>query len=161
MFRSQRRRALIAGAGISLVTALAFAPVASAFDCFKWNFTDGAYAAALKSGHYTSIAQMSEEFVVADVAPSCLGKLDYNVVLAGWMQQHGANHIPLVYTPSLPDQAIKAYANPKGNSGPGLHGSGKESNAYGYLETYIPELTGLVMAGLQDLVSQGECTFAP
>lgn len=157
MFSSRRRKMMLAGAGATMVAALAFAPSASAHECFKKNWSDAAYAQALKSDKYISLGAIADFAFVAGIAPDCVGQLDYNQLLAGWMQRNGISHMPLIWIHESAPQSGKAWSNEKGNSGPGLLGSGKESKAIGYLGNHIPELEVILIAGIQKAVDQGKC----
>lgn len=160
MFKS-RRKMMLAGAGATMVAALAFAPAASAHECFQKQWTDAAYAQAVKSDRYMSLGTLADMFVISGIAPDCVGKLDYDALLAGWMERNGITHMPLIWVHETPEASGNAWMNPSGNSGPGLLGSGKESKAIGYLGNHIPVLEGILMTGLQEAVEAGVCEFPP
>lgn len=159
MFTSHRRKMMLAGASATFVAALAFAPSASAHECFKKSWTDAAYARALESDHYMSLAVLADQFIVASVAPDCVGVLDYESLWASWMEENGISHVPLVWSKENPEQAFKAWENEKGNSGPGLLGSGNDTAALGYLGNHIPTLESTIGAGLEAAVVAGLCEF--
>lgn len=159
MFKLSRRKMMLAGASATMVAALAFAPSASAHECFKKQWSDAAYAQAVESDHYASLADLADAFIVGSIAPDCVGVLDYESLWATWMEENGISHIPLIWVKENPETAFKAWENESGNSGPGLLGSGKDSAAFGYLGNHFLTLETTIAAGLQEAVASGLCEF--
>lgn len=159
MFKPSRRKIMLAGASATMFAALAFAPSASAHECFKKQWSDAAYAKASTSDKYISLATIADFAFVNSIAPDCVGVLDYDSLWATWMEENGISHIPLIWIKENPETSFKAWENENGNSGPGLLGSGKESSALGYLGNHIPVLESTIIAGLQEAVASDLCEF--
>ncbi|MFL4475244.1 hypothetical protein ACIPVK_14695 [Paeniglutamicibacter sp. MACA_103] len=150
------RAAAVTGA-VALLSVVA-APAALAHDCFKKQWSDAAYAQQLQQERWIPLDVIADRFVIAEIAPDCVGKIDFVPYLEPWMKAEGISHVPLIYlNTNISANSIGAFANVNGNSEPALLGSGKESRAIGYLENHFDALDLLVFEALEDAVSSGAC----
>lgn len=152
-------RAAAATGAVALVSVVA-APAALAHECFKKQWSDAAYAQQLQQKRWMPLDVLAEQFIIAEVAPDCVGKIDLVSYMEPWMEAEGISHVPLIYmNSSISENSFAAWANASGNSGPGLIGSGKESRAIGYIGNHIGALDQLLGQALGDAVSSGVCEF--
>ncbi|MBV1778357.1 hypothetical protein KRR55_04410 [Paeniglutamicibacter sp. ABSL32-1] len=150
-------RAAAAAGAVALLSVVA-APAALAHDCFKKQWSDAAYAQQLKQDRWIPLDVIADRFVIAEIAPDCEGKIDFVPYLEPWMEAEGISHVPLIYlNTNISESSAAAWANENGNSIPALLGSGKESQAIGYLENHFDVLDQLVFEALTDAVSNGVC----
>ncbi|MFL4475241.1 hypothetical protein ACIPVK_14680 [Paeniglutamicibacter sp. MACA_103] len=152
-------RAVAATGAVALLSVVA-APAALAHECFKKQWTDAAYAQQLKSERWIPLDVLADLFVIPEIAPDCVGKVDLVPYLEPWMEAEGISHVPLIYNnANISEIAFAAWGNETGNSGPGLLGSGKESSAIGYIGNHTDFLDQMLAEALTDAVSNGVCEF--
>ncbi|MBP2374938.1 hypothetical protein [Paeniglutamicibacter psychrophenolicus] len=157
--RTWGTRAAAATGAVALASVVA-APAALAHECFKKQWSDAAYAQQLQQKRWMPLDVLAEQFIIAEVAPDCVGKIDLVPYMEPWMEAEGISHVPLIYmNSSISEKSFAAWANESGNSGPGLIGSGQESRAIGYIGNHIDALDQLLGQALGDAVSSGVCEF--
>ncbi|MBV1778359.1 hypothetical protein KRR55_04425 [Paeniglutamicibacter sp. ABSL32-1] len=152
-------RAAAATGAVALLSVVA-APAALAHECFKKQWSDAAYAQQLQQDRWIPLDVLANQFIIAEIAPDCAGKVDLVPYLEPWMEAEGISHVPLIYNNfNISESSFAAWANESGNSGPGLLGSGKESRAIGYIGNHIGFLDQMLTEALMDAVSNGVCEF--
>lgn len=99
---------------------------------------------------------LADRFVIPEIAPDCVGKVDFVPYLEPWMEEEGISHVPLIFNnANISENSFAAGANETGNSAPGLIRSGKESRAIGFIGNHIGFLDQMLTEALTDAVSNG------